>query len=97
MLLNPRVSATFSSLSNECESPLFIISIADGFLAYNYYFSSHFCFIVILKNKSTNVEIALYGSWKHKRITGSILAFAVYAFSHGLDFMLALAHDCYEV
>ncbi len=76
------------------DSPfLYIVGYADAAFANNYDMASQLGFIVVLKNKNDPAAIVHYGSWKCSRVTRSVLGSEAYAFSHALDFVLALARD----
>ena len=70
---------------------LYVVGYADAGFANNRDLSSQLGFIVLLKDKADNAAIIHYGSWKCHRVTRSVLGAEIYAFSHCLDFVLALA------
>lgn len=72
---------------------IYIAGYADGSFANNPDLSSQLGFIVVLKDKYDKTCIVHYGSWKCRRVTRSVLGSEIYAFSHGMDFVLALSQD----
>lgn len=72
---------------------LYIVGYADAAFANNVDLSSQLGFIVLLKDKRNNAGIIHFGSWKCKRVTRSVLGAEIYAFSHCLDYALALSNE----
>ncbi len=72
---------------------LHIVGYADASFASNNDLTSQLGFIVVLKDKYDNTSIIQYGSWKCHRVTRSVLGAEIYAFSHCLDYVLALSND----
>ncbi len=71
----------------------YVVGYADAAFANNFENSSQLGYIVLLKHKNDRTAIIHYGLWKCQRVTRSVLGAEVHAFSHGLDFVLALSHD----
>ncbi len=74
-----------------------IVGYSDASFANNEDLTSQLGFIVILKDKFDKASIIHYGSWKCHRVTRSVLGAEIYAFSHCLDFTLALANDLFLI
>lgn len=71
----------------------YIAGYSDASFPNNPDISSQIGFIVLLKDKYDHASIVHYGSWKSQRVTRSIPVAEVMAFTHCLDFVLALQHD----
>ena len=71
----------------------YVARYSDAIFANNDDLTSQLGFLIFIKDKYDNAAITHYGSLKCRRITRSILGAEVYAFSHFLDYTLAIAHD----
>ena len=78
-------------------SSLYIAGYADASFANNHDLSSQLGSVIILKDKYDNATIIQYGSWKCHRVTRSVLGAEIYAFSHTMDFVLALSNDLSKI
>ena len=72
---------------------IYIDGYADAGFANNEDLTSRLGFIVMLKEKHNNAAIITCGSWKCYRVETSVLAIKIYAFSHSLDFFIALSYN----
>ncbi len=72
---------------------LSIAGHADASFANNADMPSQLRFVVLLRGKPDSAAIVHYGSWKCWHVTRPVLGSEVYAFSHAIDFVLALCQD----
>ncbi len=72
---------------------LVICVYADASFAGNVDHSSQIGMAIVLKDNDDNAALIHYGSWKCRRVTRSVLAAEVHAFTDCMDYVLALQHD----
>lgn len=84
------IPLTYRRLDKES---LAVVGYADAGFANNTDHTSQLGMFVLLKDKDNNAAIIHFSSWKCRRITRSVLAAEVHAFSSCYDYCVTLAHD----
>jgi hypothetical protein len=67
-----------------------LVIFTDLLFANNTDYTSQINYIIVLANKNNNTNILYWSSTKYKKIIHSVLAFELYAISHGFDISASL-------